>query len=441
MTRNVVLVTVDSLRADHCGFLKEEINLTPTLDRLATDSVVFERAISPGPRTPSSMPAIFTGEFFRAPDLGVYEDQESKVKSWPARQRRIKNHLSRFQGVAERLQESGYETGGVTANPWTTRDTDFHKGFDEFHAVNGSDETSRSWYEPVIDRIGNAVGVYWDNILLTWTDFYDIIRQTRTALSEPYFLWVFLLDPHQPYITPREYREENTAVEMLYANTRYNQLHEYTESLPSHLDQRLQRAYRDTVRSVDQFVATLQRDLEADDPITVFHADHGEAFGEHGTMGHQPQLYDENVHVPLLVHGLDTTGRVESPVSLCSLPELLEEAASGRISPHSLTQLYVLSKTEECERTGIRTAEWSYQTAADGWEYVHQAGQEELYQLASDPAEQRNVIANYQEVGSIFKHLITGDEERQRERGRIADSVTDLDRSIAAFAGEAVDRS
>lgn len=441
MTRNVVLLTVDSLRADHCGFLQEGIDLTPTLDDLATDSLVFERAISPGPRTPSAMPVIFTGEFFRPADLGVYGDYKTKARRWQARQRRIGSHMSRFRGIAERLRERGYETGGVTANPWTTRDTNFHQGFDEFHAVGGPEESDRPWYKPVVDRIGDAVGIDWDNVSLTWTDFYETVRRTRAALSEPYFLWVFLLDPHQPYITPREYREENTAVEMLYANARYSYLHGYTEDLPSHLDRRLQRAYRDTVRSVDQFVAKLRRDLGADDPITVFHADHGEAFGEHGNIGHRPQLYRENVHVPLLVHGLGRTGRVDRPFSLRTLPELLQEVAGGGISPRRFTRPCVLSKTEECERTGIRTMEWSYQTAADGWEYVHQAGQEELYRLASDPDEQRNAIADHQEAGSMFADLIAGDEEHQRERGRIADAVTDLDRSIGAFAGEAIDRT
>jgi len=437
MTRNVVMLSVDSLRADHCGFLNDEVDLTPTIDRLAADSLVFERAMSPGPRTPSSMPAIFTGEFFRPVDLGVYDDWKTKAQRWRARQRRIGNHMARFRGIAERLQERGYDTAGVTANPWTTRETNFHEGFDEFYAVSGPDAADRSWYAPVVDRVGDAVGIDWNGTLLTWTDFYDTVQRARAGLSEPYFLWVFVLDPHQPYVTPREYREENTSIGMLYANARYNFAHGYTDELPPHLDRRLRRAYRDTVRSVDGFVERVRGDFTTDDPVTVFHADHGEAFGEHGTIGHRPQLYRENVHVPLFVHGLDRTGRIDDPVSLRSLPDVLVEAADDGLDPTRFTRPFVVSRTEECERVGVRSTEWSYQTAADGWEYVHGADRAELYRLGADPHEPRNVVADRPDVGALFESLVGNHEEEQRERDRIGDGVAEVNRNVSIREQEA----
>ena len=84
MSRNIVLVTVDSLRADHCGFNGGDPELTPTLDDLAENGLVFENAFAPGPRTPSSMPVLMTGAFPSA-QTGAF--------SWQSRWDRIRKHL------------------------------------------------------------------------------------------------------------------------------------------------------------------------------------------------------------------------------------------------------------------------------------------------------------------------------------------------------------
>lgn len=431
MSRNVVLVTVDSLRADHCNFLAPDgpggdHRLTPTLDDLARESVVFERAFAPGPRTPSSMPAIFTGEFVRPSDLGVYESWDEKSTRWRARRQRIADHMQRFRTLAERLQDRGYATAGVTANPWTTAATNFDTGFDAFHAVEAPDRGWTSWYSGLTDGLGDAVGIDWGDVLLTWTDFYDTVSRAHDALSEPYFLWVFLLDPHQPYIAPRRYRAENTGIEMLYANARYNYAHGYTESLPPHLDRRLRRAYRDTVRSVDGFVDRLRTDVAGDDPVTIIHADHGEAFQEHGTLGHRPQLYRENVHVPLLVHGLGTTERVEAPVSLSSIPALVTASADDSLDPTAYAREFVRSKTEEGERVGVRGRRWAYQSAAEEWEYVYDGDSEELYRVQADPEERENVVESYPAVTDTFRTLLARHETDQRERDRVSAAAVDL---------------
>jgi len=108
--RNLVLVTVDSLRADHCGFVNSESDLTPTIDRLAKEGVSYTQAVVPGPRTPSSIPVLFTGEF-------MADDAEWSMADWQGRQYRIGEHMDRFQHLSEQLQRQGYETAAFTANP------------------------------------------------------------------------------------------------------------------------------------------------------------------------------------------------------------------------------------------------------------------------------------------------------------------------------------
>ena len=100
-SRNIVMVTADSLRADHCGFVDSESSLTPTIDRLAEEGVSYSEAIAPGPRTPSSVPVLFTGEFMT--------DHESwSMADWQGRQSRIGRHMERFTHLSERLQRRGY---------------------------------------------------------------------------------------------------------------------------------------------------------------------------------------------------------------------------------------------------------------------------------------------------------------------------------------------
>ena len=104
MSRNVVLVTYDSLRATHCGFMGHERATTPTLDRMANNGVAFENAVASGIPTIASMTAVMTGEHSLAsPEIGFNETQREQVTSRPK--------------IAEVLSEAGYATGALSPNP------------------------------------------------------------------------------------------------------------------------------------------------------------------------------------------------------------------------------------------------------------------------------------------------------------------------------------
>ncbi|EMA44810.1 sulfatase-like hydrolase/transferase [Halococcus saccharolyticus] len=425
MTRNIVLVTVDSLRADHCGFLDgDPATLTPTLDTLAEEGVVFENAIAPGPRTPSSMPASFTGEPMRPAE----DDGEDY---WQRQRARIRRHMQRHRSVAERLRDRGYATIGVTANPWT-QGTAFDAGFDRFVAVNG--ETLESYGPPLFKRIdrglhGTRLGdrLFWHNKrewFIRWTDFYDTITTGLAAASRPVFLWVFLLDTHQPYITPRRFRRESSALGMYYAS--------FTElsregSIPGRVETRLRQAYRDSVRSTDAFIDRLWHDCADDDPILVVHGDHGEAFGEHGTYGHERQLYGENLHVPFLVANAGQRARIRSPTSLRRLPNVITALAERRsFDPVAFGTDFVTSTTENGEKTAVSGRHWRYILNTDG---------EELYHLASDPYERTSVAAQFPAVASSLRPLAERQHDDRHERVTIADAA----RTTAVERREAVE--
>lgn len=429
--RNVVLVTIDSLRADHCGVHEPPQDaawsgsLTPTIDDLGADGLVFERAVAPGPRTPSSMPVAFTGEPLSI--QGVYASGEEKRHRWRARCDRVRRHMRRHRTVAERFGAAGYETAAVTANPWTTTDTGFDEGFDEFHEVGRrADGETTGLLVGLLDRVTDVDRNGW---LLTWPDYYDQVLAAREALSEPYFLWVFLLDPHQPYLAPRRFREEGSLAGSYYSNLRYNRFHGYVDELPGHLHRGLQRAYRDAIRSADGFLERLLGDLEdrRDDPVTCVHADHGEAFAEHGFYGHRPHLYEENVRVPLVLSGTEAGGRPSDPVSLAAIPDLLVEAATGSVTPGAHVRPYVHASTEERERVAVRTRRYKYLSGGSQWPYVLASSGRELYDLATDPGERSDLVTERADAVPLFKRLLDRRRSDLGERRRIADAAEVVD--------------
>lgn len=414
MSENIVLVTVDCLRADHCGYVDPEHDrgITPTLDLMAREGVGFRNAVAPGPRTPSSAPVFSSGAFYQ------YRGQAEQ--DWLARRARLAEHLDRHGTIAERLSERGYSTASVTANPWTSVDTGFDSGFDRFVEIGASDRSYSessliNGIDSVLRRLNRESAFNWETKrewFAQWPGVYQEIQTTLEELSEPYFLWVFILDSHQPCITPRRYREEVSAPEMYYSVLRY--WHRRNEPLPNHAERSIRRAYRDSVRSVDAFLNTLLDDSH-NDPTVIVHADHGEAHGEHGTYGHERQLYEENIRVPLVVYGGDTSETVSEQVSLKRLPEIVLDSADGVLTPEQYTTNICLSKTEFGRVKAVR---------GHGWKYITTPNTEELYELTTDPEEQHNVVSDVPDVTDLFRDRLDRHETTNREKQRIVNHIS-----------------
>lgn len=424
MSRNVVLVTIDSLRADHCGFMGGP-DLTPTFDSLAEDGVVFENAVAPGPRTPSSMPEVFTGEAF---------GPTPPVESWDLdhRKARISAHLDRYRTIAARMRARGYETVGITANPWTQYlpDTDYGEGFDRLLTLNGSDLGGDGRVEtgPVFETVDTVLGATglddrtnWRWIkdwFVQWPRIYDLVQSELDSLSEPYFFWLFLLDTHEPYLAPSEYRVENGTPEMYYAVLRDFMNSDGDEVPQSSVNDRLQRAYRDTVRSFDGFLDRFVSDC-LDDQYLVVHSDHGEAFGEHGTWGHKPALYRENLEVPLVIGNTEVSDTVRKPFSLRRIPELIERLAEDGAAPdlEGLTDEFALASTEDGTVRSL---------TGQRWKYIDNEGDAELYDLAADPGEATNLADEYHSLTEQFDRLLGARAVDAEEKRAITDGVAEL---------------
>ena len=434
MTDNIILVTIDSLRADHCGFIDERATTTPYLDELAKDGLVFENVIAPGPRTPSSVPPTFTGEFYDYEDVSVDDVSE--------RRQQIAKHLARSTSLAERLREKGYATAAVTANPWTAPDTNFDDGFDVFHETggNGADELDSLRRFPMLRTVDEALGRTGNEELFGWhtkrewfshwTGFYETIHEGLTELEEPFFAWVFLLDTHQPYITPKAFREEISAPEMYYSIYRF--WNERDGEMPKHVGTRLRRAYRDAVRSADAFVERLDRDVVDDDTALIVHSDHGEGLGDHGVYGHEYQLYEENVHVPLLVVNGNTTGRVTEPISLVELPDLVFGSIDSEREIATRAN-YVISQVESRSVANGRAERLNYvphdvAVRTNEWKYIQTANGEELYHLTEDPGERENIVDEHGERREVLREVVERHRDQRAEKEGIDEASERLSR-------------
>nr|RDZ31158.1 arylsulfatase [Haloferax sp. Atlit-48N] len=359
---NVILVSIDSLRADYCGFINPDEDTTPFLDGLAEESSVFKNAFTVGPRTPSAMPPIFTGEYY------TYNDVRD-VSDMGGRRQKIANHLSWTESIPELLQRKGYTTAAFTANPWTASDTNFDIGFDTFVEIypggeDGSQFLAKKSIPGIIDKslksIGHESAFGWKakrEWFSHWQHFIDYLSESIQELPEPYFVWIFLMDTHQPYLTPRSIREESSIVDNYWGT--YKFWTNRGESQSKLTKRMISRSYRDAVRSFDKFMEVFL-DSVPDDFSLVIHSDHGEALGENSIYGHEYQLFDHNIHVPLLVKSGDESETVESPVSLIQLKKMISDLAENSFDPSRYCSDYVVSRPESDVIADLRSDELGY---------------------------------------------------------------------------------
>ncbi|MDZ7729904.1 MAG: sulfatase [Natrialbaceae archaeon] len=317
--RDVIFVTVDSLRADSCGFMGADESPTPALDRLAEDGLVFETAIAPAPATNTSVATMLTGHY---PNPSVASDGTDYTDN-------IRHHMQARRTIANRFNEQGYTTGAFTANPWTSRYFNYDSGFDHFEdfmdeslssglVAGGSDKRG------VVGEVVSLVLNWYQgqNMFMSWDAFIEDIEAWLSAVDSPYFLWVFLVDAHMPYLPPASYRTRSLALgypanAALFAGRQF-------ASARAAISPILVDSYRDSIAYTDAFIDRLVSVV--DDPLIAVCADHGEAFGEGGVYGHGPAVSEEMTHVPFVI-GNGPSDRIERPISLRKLPELLPALA------------------------------------------------------------------------------------------------------------------
>ncbi|HLX82753.1 MAG TPA: sulfatase-like hydrolase/transferase [Terriglobales bacterium] len=276
---NVILITLDTTRADRMGFLGSKRGLTPNLDALARQSVIFTRAYSQVPLTTASHATILTGtypQFHQVNDFGVP----------------LAPGLPYGPDI---FHSRGYHTaafvGSLVLDPETRSAPGFERGFDTYDAGFHRRRPDEDRYQAIERRGGEVIG----HSLAWLTEHHD----------GPFFVWIHLYDAHDPYDPPEPYKTR-------YASTPYDG----------------EIAYDDA--ALGQFFKWLRLRGLFDDSLIALMADHGEGLGDHGETTHGIFLYDETIHVPLLFklpRGRSAGSRVDERAGLVDvLPTILDAA-------------------------------------------------------------------------------------------------------------------
>ncbi len=371
---NIVLIVIDTLRADHLPFYGYSINTASFLNELSAKSVVFENAYAASSWTAPSTASIFTSLYpiqhgvvtgMRAYEIAKKDNQSITLNKIP----------DKLSTMAEVLKSAGFKTYAVADNLNISKEEGFDQGFDKFKT-----------FEYVAAHGVNEHVLKWEK---------DIKRGGK------YFLYLHYMDPHQPY----HYREPWFK---RLADPRMNLTISYDSEI-NYVDGRIQELFN--------------RFGWSKNTLVIVTSDHGEELFDHGNKGHTRTLYDELVRVPFMIYFPDggiEAARINSNVSnidilptmremiglppdtsiegLSLVPLLKNQALAER---HFFPQVQVNEKIfgEEINLKAVVRGNWKY--------ILSFSGSQELYNLENDPREKLNEIDNAPEIaGSLRDQLI-----------------------------------
>jgi len=356
---------------------------SPFLDSLAAEGLLFTRAYSVSSWTVPSVASLLTGLHPESHGVahGLVEQDEIFGQEVLA---------DEYQLLAEILKQAGYRTFGITASLHLAGEFGFSQGFDRYENL-GFESADKEF--PVL----------------------RVLKEEILSGEGPYFLWLHLFDPHDPYHPRRPWIEgyfpdQEAATEFGFLSPR--ELRRHRRERPGAEDEQIdevtefaQAAYDSEINYVDRAVQVAFEALGvSSEDLIVITSDHGEEFLEHGDYGHAETLYEEQVRIPMIVRlpGKAHPGKVvQEPVSIVDiLPSLLDwlhidqpEAIHGKSFLVGLEEttlpprpIFLSLSRPNTELSSVMTGEWKYI-------HDHREGAEhKLFDLSSDPAERTNLI-------------------------------------------------
>jgi len=325
---NIVLIVLDTVRADHLQHYGYKRNTMPALENWADDALVFMRAVTPAGWTAPAHASMFSG--LTVSQHGVHYEGS-----------REQYYTNAFDGVLwlpEALRSEGYYCLAVSANPFSM---EFGvTGWDDVHLSNrhefydGTIAGLTDHFSPLLNRVNEALR--WRTPYLDAERIVDIITKTVPDGDAPVFLFVNMLDAHAPYNPPGESLDQlNLSPRHLY--NRYRSHREITrmlDTLPDGAIDDVGALYDGELRWLDTHLERLLEwidDRWGDDSIVIVTSDHGEELGEEGRVGHEYGLPQRLLHVPLLVRGPTTpAGEIRDIVSTRRIFDFLYLTGAGK---------------------------------------------------------------------------------------------------------------
>jgi len=330
----------------------------------------------------------------------------------------------------------GYYAGAIHENAYVSKYYGFNKGFKYYNDNPTANSFKMKIHDKILVPMFRKLGFSTEipdmimgvGVCVHWESYYNIIINWIKTVKEPLFLWVLLLDTHTPYIPPRKFRRHcNSFLQAYYYAWKLGKILRAKSKANENNRKKFIDMYDDCIRYADAFVKRLWDDLKDTDPIFIIHADHGDGFGEHGFYQHiAPHwLYEELVHVPLVIYNAGVKGKIEEPVSLLGIAPTILELINEKTEFPSESLLhydegYVVSKifSEGRIKVAVRTKRWKFITG--------QKETDELYDLKKDPYEQENVINEYPELAKEMRRIVEIHVKQEMEKRRIRERISRL---------------
>jgi arylsulfatase A-like enzyme len=427
---NVILITLDTVRARNMSLYGYVRATTPKLEQFANTGIVFERALATASWTLPSHASMLTGR-------------------WPHEM--SANLTSPLDGtqptLAEYLRARGYSTAGFVANMrYCGYESGLDRGFlhyEDYPLSLGAIASSSSLVQTITNNfrlrrlIENDQHLNRKNAEQINSDFLQWLPHNG---KRPFFAFLNYFDAHEPYLPPPPF-DRNFGPGR--KNGRYSPLHRWLwepavnyqnmtqENIQEEID-----AYDGALAYLDHHLSLLFAELEKRELLTntlvIITADHGEEFGEHGLFEHGYSLYLPSVHVPLILSfpgHLPAGNRVGSPASLRDLPstilDLLDFEGDSPFPGKSLARHWQAGNEDECAHEEPLVSEANFTTGRPDWfpvskgdmrslvvqgmRYIQNGeGREELYDFCGDPREQHDLARSDASPGKLaqFRSLL-----------------------------------
>jgi len=385
---NVLLITLDTVRADRLGCYGHQGARTPAMDALAARGVLFEQAYCSAPITLPSHTTIMTG--LHPPEHGVRENDDMTLRQ-------------EVTTLAEVFKRKGYTTGAFLGAFVLDSVFGLDQGFDIYDDVDGTETENSGLSSAAADanqrrqpeRPGNLVV----DSALSWLEERG---------GESFFCWIHLYDPHYPYAPPEPYAER-------FAQDPYDGEIAFVDS------------------QIDRLMSWLDRRGLTDTTLVALVSDHGEGLGEHDELRHAIFVYDTTMRVPMIFSLPGTIvpeTRIETPVGLVdvfpTITAIVDIETPEKPSGQSLAAALTGGAIEAHDQYGESNYPFDYHGCSPlrslttpRWKYIR-APVAELFDRESDPAEATNVAGEHGEIlrkmdarlSAMEEAMVTRDAER-----------------------------
>ncbi len=407
---NVLVVTIDTLRADACTAFGG-VTPTPAMEALAQRGVLFETCYSLSPWTIPSMNGLFTSRF--PPGLSPNAPAEQRQREGLS-YGKLTSYWQDADGLTfiDRITKD-YQTVAINGNPTLDSQRWLLDRFDRYLLVDALNEQQPKHLQS-IPLLRRTLARWWPALNDTRhvdttariTEYATSFLQTQTR--EPFFLWVHYMDPHGPYSPPNRFRRTSTPW------TSFPPTKSFAAKVAAELPERDRSAartlYNGEVEYVDACFGRIHDALRKanglDSTIVMLSADHGESLWDHMGWGHAYDLYDEQVHIPLIFAGPGIrTERISNPVSAIDVlptlaalmgvesePEWHGRSLAGTLAP-DFVELHPTPVYAQATSFAPYNPEPRQMVVDQNWKLIRgiETGDQRLFDRIADPQERNNL--------------------------------------------------